>query len=45
MPMYENKRVAGEYNNSDSGSTEEIPFDEDYFEVRTNIFLTFSGNW
>ncbi|XP_024022118.1 uncharacterized protein At3g49140 isoform X2 [Morus notabilis] len=34
MPMYENKRVAGEYNISDnSGSIDEIPFDDDYFEV------------
>uniref|UniRef100_A0A6P3Z1P9 uncharacterized protein At3g49140-like isoform X1 n=1 Tax=Ziziphus jujuba TaxID=326968 RepID=A0A6P3Z1P9_ZIZJJ len=32
MPIYENRRTVGEYNISDSGS-EEIPFDDDYFEV------------
>lgn len=32
--------MAGEYNISDSGSNDEIAFDDDYFEVRVNIFLT-----
>lgn len=40
MPIYENRRMAGEYNISDSGSNDEIAFDDDYFEVRVNIFLT-----
>lgn len=38
MPIYENRRTVDEYNISDS-SSEEIPFDDDYFEVRNYIFL------
>ncbi|GMN63535.1 hypothetical protein TIFTF001_032611 [Ficus carica] len=33
MPIYENRRMSGEYNISDSGSIDEIAFDDDYFEV------------
>ncbi|XP_021644069.2 uncharacterized protein At3g49140 isoform X3 [Hevea brasiliensis] len=33
IPMYENKRVASEYDVFDIGSTDDILFDDDYFEV------------
>ncbi|XP_065867531.1 uncharacterized protein At3g49140 [Euphorbia lathyris] len=33
IPMYENKRVANEYNVFDIGGMDDIPFDDDYFEV------------
>lgn len=33
IPMYENKKVVNEYNIFNVGSEDDIPFDEDYFEV------------
>uniref|UniRef100_A0A2P2KPW8 Uncharacterized protein At3g49140 n=1 Tax=Rhizophora mucronata TaxID=61149 RepID=A0A2P2KPW8_RHIMU len=33
IPMYENKRLASEYNVFKVGSSDDIPFDDDYFEV------------
>ncbi|XP_021610841.1 uncharacterized protein At3g49140 isoform X3 [Manihot esculenta] len=33
IPMYENKRVASEYDVFDVSSVDDIPFDDDYFEI------------
>lgn len=33
MPIYENRRISGEYNISDSSNSDEIPFEDDYYEV------------
>ncbi|POO03405.1 hypothetical protein TorRG33x02_006100 [Trema orientale] len=33
MPIYENRRIAGEHNISDSGNIDEMAFDDDYFEI------------
>ncbi|XVF37822.1 hypothetical protein REPUB_Repub20aG0044000 [Reevesia pubescens] len=33
IPVHENNRVVGDYNISDIGNDDEIPFDDDYFEV------------
>ncbi|KAK9287796.1 hypothetical protein L1049_016236 [Liquidambar formosana] len=33
ISLYENRRIVSEYNILDSGSSEDIPFDDDYFEV------------
>ena len=35
ISIHENNRVVGGYNISDIGNDDEIPFDDDYFEVRT----------
>ena len=35
ISIYENNRVVGGYNISDIGNDNDIPFDDDYFEVRT----------
>lgn len=42
IPMYENKRVASEYDVFDVSSVDDIPFDDDYFEVG-NHFSLFLG--
>jgi hypothetical protein len=42
IPMYENKKVVNEYNIFNFGSEDDIPFDEDYFEV-SNHCSSFLG--
>lgn len=42
IPMYENKKVVNEYNIFNVGSEDDIPFDEDYFEV-SNHCSSFLG--
>jgi len=55
IPMYENKKVVNEYNIFNFGSEDDIPFDEDYFEVSNHcssflgwilhILMSCSANW
>jgi len=40
IPIYENKKVANEYSIFNIGSEDDLPFDEDYFEV-SNHFSSF----
>ncbi|EOY04956.1 Pentatricopeptide repeat superfamily protein isoform 1 [Theobroma cacao] len=45
IPMHENNRVAGEYNISDIGNDDEIPFDDDYFEVMDSEMSEAPVDW
>ncbi|EEF31833.1 conserved hypothetical protein [Ricinus communis] len=45
IPMYENKRIANEYNVFDIGSTDDIPFDDDYFEVMDSEVSDVPVDW
>lgn len=33
MPIYENRRMIGEYDINDGSNVDEIAFDDEYFEV------------
>lgn len=39
LSLYKNRRVAGEYNISESGSTDDISLDDDYFEVNNYLWF------
>ncbi|CAK7348959.1 unnamed protein product [Dovyalis caffra] len=45
IPIYENKKVANEYNIFNVGSEDEIPFDEDYFEVMDSEVSEVPVDW
>ena len=39
IPIYEYRRNTGEYNISESGNSNETLFEDDYFEVSSNVWL------
>ncbi|XP_050213029.2 uncharacterized protein At3g49140 isoform X2 [Mercurialis annua] len=45
IPMYENKRIANEYNVFDIVSMDDIPFDDDYFEVMDSEVSDIPVDW
>ncbi|XP_061968126.1 uncharacterized protein At3g49140 isoform X2 [Populus nigra] len=45
IPMYENKKVVNEYNIFNVGSEDDIPFDEDYFEVMDSEVSEVPVDW
>ncbi|KAF3457410.1 hypothetical protein FNV43_RR02067 [Rhamnella rubrinervis] len=45
MPIYENRRISGEYNISDSSNSDEIPFDDDYYEVVESEVTEIPVDW
>ncbi|RVW59935.1 hypothetical protein CK203_086935 [Vitis vinifera] len=45
LSLYKNRRVAGEYNISESGSTDDISLDDDYFEVEDSEMSDIPVDW
>uniref|UniRef100_A0A5B7AA62 Putative Pentatricopeptide repeat (PPR) superfamily protein isoform 2 n=1 Tax=Davidia involucrata TaxID=16924 RepID=A0A5B7AA62_DAVIN len=43
--IYENRRAAAEYNISDSGASDDIPFNDDYFEVEGSEMSDIPVEW